>query len=146
VADVTNAETQGLTIAWLSGNCPVQAEGTFDGRAFYFRARGASVTCDVGEWTWDGPEYEWPDAGWISEDVARAYIAAAYAEWQRRGEKRALQRAQYRRRNGLHGEAMQHLRFFGAIDAALGDAGKPASDWLMAEAQRLFASADEEAS
>lgn len=33
------AEKIGVTIAALGGNCPVQAEGAFDGMRFYFRAR-----------------------------------------------------------------------------------------------------------
>ena len=31
-----------------NGNCPVQAEGTFDGAFFYFRARGENVKLLVG--------------------------------------------------------------------------------------------------
>ena len=127
----------GLDIEWLGGNCPVQAEGAFDGQAFYFRARGSSVTCDVGDWTWEGPEYEWPDAGWISEDVARAYIGTAYDAWARRDGQAAKMRAEYRRRNGLVAEMMQALRWAGTLEQEVGEAAQPAQDWLMKYAEEM---------
>ena len=37
-----------LKIDMLGGNCPVQAEGTIDGRPFYFRARGQSWSMGIG--------------------------------------------------------------------------------------------------
>lgn len=38
----------GIDIEWLSGVCPVQAEGTIDGEPFYFRARGARWHIEIG--------------------------------------------------------------------------------------------------
>lgn len=35
-----HAEGMGITIDSIGGNCPVQAEGSFDDKRFYFRARG----------------------------------------------------------------------------------------------------------
>ena len=132
------ARDDGVVIEWLGGNCPVQAEGTFDGEAFYFRARGGSVTCDVGEWAWGGPEYEWPDAGWVSEELARAYINAAYVGWKNRGSENSLLRAKYRRRNGLMSEAMSALRWAGWLEKEIGDGAKPAHDRLMAHADKML--------
>ena len=97
---MTNAARDGgVVFEWIGGNCPVQAEGTFDGVPFYFRARGTSVTCEVGTefWCWDGPVYDWPHAGWISEDTARAYIDTAYHEWRRGGYMERI--AETRRKN-----------------------------------------------
>ena len=131
----------GIIITRLGGNCPVQAEGSFDGMAFYFRARGCSVTCDVDDWTWDGPEYEWPDAGYISEDTARAFIGEAYAEWKVRTTARARMAARYRAHNGWQSEAMQAMLWAVRIEKAIGDAGKPANDWLMAHSQELMTKA-----
>lgn len=89
-------KSEGIEFEWgPEGHCPVQAEGTFDGVPFYFRARGTRVTVDVGgwkemlsgnkyvseEWSWDGPEYEWPDAGWIRTETAMAFIHEAYEQW-----------------------------------------------------------------
>ena len=75
-----------IEIAWIGGNCPVQAEGTIAGQPFYFRARGEHWSLSVGgedvvgaplwyyeEGYGDGPY----DAGWIPEDKAREFIAAA---------------------------------------------------------------------
>ena len=91
-AGVDNAGVRaGLTVDWIGGNCPVQAEGSIDGKRFYFRARGEHwqfhvsdegdgrardwpdfMTCWVHEEPWgDGPY----DAGWMPEDVARQMIA-----------------------------------------------------------------------
>ncbi|GHE77775.1 hypothetical protein GCM10019059_40960 [Camelimonas fluminis] len=75
----------GLDIHWLGGNCPVQGEGTLDGREFYFRARGSHWTFAVGgdviaspDWVHEEPYGTGPfDAGWMSEDDARACIAKA---------------------------------------------------------------------
>jgi len=81
---------QGWNIDWLGGNCPVQAEGTVDGHAFYFRARGNSWQFHVARCQseifdrdvfyheqdyGDGPF----DAGWMPEDEARGFIAEAIA-------------------------------------------------------------------
>lgn len=123
-----------LEIDWLAGNCPVQAEGTFDGEPFYFRARGSVVTLDVGDWEWRGPEYEWPDAGWIGEELARAFIQEAYAAWQRRNEPVHRSRERLRRRNGLSQVMMQDIYQAARIERALGEVARPVIDWLMEKA------------
>ena len=81
-----------VLIDFLSGNCPVQAEGTVNGKRFYFRARGEhwsfevhdSAECEYLGWPDDGQtwyyeeEYgSWPDAGWMEESEARAFIDKA---------------------------------------------------------------------
>lgn len=71
-----------IKINYLGGNCPVQAEGTINGDAFYFRARGSHWSLGVGGGDpVGGPKWEhgesygtWPDAGWMSEDEARGFI------------------------------------------------------------------------
>ena len=81
----------GITIDWLGGNCPVQAEGSIDGKRFYFRARGehwefrVSESAETSANNWPDffecfcHEEEWGDgpydAGWMPEDVARQMIA-----------------------------------------------------------------------
>lgn len=78
-----------LTIDYLGGNCPVQAEGTLDGHPFYFRARGAHWSFGVGaepvcnpDWSYDEPYGDGPyDAGWMTEDEARAFIDKAVGLW-----------------------------------------------------------------
>lgn len=37
---VALAHAAGIHFDFIGGNCPVQAEGSFDGLRFYFRARG----------------------------------------------------------------------------------------------------------
>ncbi len=74
-----------VKIDWIGGNCPVQAEGTIDGEEFYFRARGGGWSFRVGgdvvtdpEWRYDEDYGDGPfDAGWMTEDEARAFIAKA---------------------------------------------------------------------
>ena len=71
-----------ITTTLIGGNCPVQAEGTINGHEFYFRARGDSWSLSVGGpdvvghpvWYYEQPYGEWPDAGWMSVDEARAFI------------------------------------------------------------------------
>lgn len=111
----------GIVIDWLGGNCPVQAEGTFDGEEFYFRARGTQVTCDVGEWTWHGPEYEWPDAGWIMETTAMAFISEAYSAWKKRDSAYAKDTAKLRRDNDLRDREMQALYRAGQMRNEFGE-------------------------
>jgi len=50
------SEPTGIIIDEIGGACPVQAWGTFHNVPFYFRARGSSVTCEVGE-TARGKQY-----------------------------------------------------------------------------------------
>lgn len=76
------------------GNCPVQAEGTVNGYAFDFRARGEGWTMEVGipkgnlgwygvyaweyEEEYNGPEQ---DAGWMTVDEAKVFIEKAVRLW-----------------------------------------------------------------
>jgi hypothetical protein len=66
-----------IIIDYLNGNCPVQAEGTINGKPFYFRARGESWRLGIGGDPIVNPEWEhlewfgvWPEAGWMEEEVA----------------------------------------------------------------------------
>lgn len=77
-----------IEIDYLGGNCPVQAEGTIDGQPFYFRARGDSWSLGIGGDPVGAPAWErdevygvWPDAGWMSEQEAMAFIEAAAMVW-----------------------------------------------------------------
>jgi hypothetical protein len=78
-----------ILISWLGGNCPVQAEGTVNGEPFYFRARGARWSMEIGgapsdgvaEWQYTEGYQEWPAAGWMPEAEARDFIAKAAALW-----------------------------------------------------------------
>lgn len=80
------AAEMGITIACIGGNCPVQAEGTFDGHEFYFRARGDAWSVDIGpEETWHGNGC-WStggtygsgfDAGWMHRHEALGFICQA---------------------------------------------------------------------
>lgn len=72
-----------IQIDMIGGNCPVQAEGSIDGQPFYFRARGSRWTLSVGgpdvvgnpDWFYEEPYGSGPyDAGWMAEDVARAFL------------------------------------------------------------------------
>ncbi|MBY5551067.1 hypothetical protein HFO61_30450 [Rhizobium leguminosarum] len=85
-------ERNGYVLDWIGGSVPVQAEGTIDGRAFYFRARGSQWSLDIGVdantafdanpiplWWHVEPWGEWPDAGYMPEDVALAMIDKAVA-------------------------------------------------------------------
>lgn len=74
----------------FGGACPVQGEGTVDGRECYYRSRGegwqfhvaAPGSEDVfGDDAWSHSErcYVWPDGGWVSADVSRACIAQGVA-------------------------------------------------------------------
>jgi hypothetical protein len=80
-----------VVITWLGGNCPVQAEGTVDGKPFYFRARGEHWSMGIGgepvgapEWEYEEAYGEWPAAGWMSTDEARAFIAQAVELYRQR--------------------------------------------------------------
>lgn len=74
-----------LEIDSIGGNCPVQAEGTVDGKEFYFRARGNRWSIGIGGdvvlkpewmyWEWYG-ERDF-DAGWMTEDEAMGFIEKA---------------------------------------------------------------------
>lgn len=81
-----------LAIEWISGFCPVQAEGTIGGNPFYFRARGTCWSLSVasspnsGVWAedaWLYREYvdQWPNAGWMDHGVAEEKIREAAKRW-----------------------------------------------------------------
>ncbi|TBB60684.1 hypothetical protein ELH43_36720 [Rhizobium ruizarguesonis] len=81
-------ERNGYTLHWLGGNAPVQAEGIVDGRPLYFRARGTQWSLEIGyEERGDRPPMwwhvedwgEWPDAGYMPEDIALEMIDKAVA-------------------------------------------------------------------
>lgn len=89
-----------VEIDQIGGNCPVQAEGTIDGRQFYFRARGMYWSLEIGAKD-DAPYEKWDcgswcfsekysddqyAAGWMTHDEARAFIekaAGIFEKWQR---------------------------------------------------------------
>jgi hypothetical protein len=74
-----------IVIDMLGGNCPVQGEGTINGKPFYFWSRGASWALNIGgadvvadpEWRHVEGYGTWPDAGWITAAEARTFIEAA---------------------------------------------------------------------
>ena len=84
----------GIAIDTFGGNCPVQMDGTIDGKCFYFRARGAHWSFGVGEDPGDAidgtlfyhdQEYgEWPDAGWMTRVEAAGFVLAAAELWRAR--------------------------------------------------------------
>ena len=69
----------------IGGLCPVQAEGTIDGKPFYFRARGSAWSIGIGgepvgspEWSHREPYGDGQfDAGWMRLHEARAFIEQA---------------------------------------------------------------------
>ena len=81
-----------IDITFLGGNCPVQAEGTIDGKPFYFRARGSHWTLSIGgvdpvdkpDWFWHESYGNGPfDAGWMPVDEAEAFLRAAAGRFHR---------------------------------------------------------------
>lgn len=81
----------GIVIEYISGICPVQAEGTIDGKPFYFRARGQRWSIEIETVSPDHPSFvysePWGDdafaAGWMDEDEARRLIARGAAEFRK---------------------------------------------------------------
>jgi hypothetical protein len=77
----------GITIHAEGGNCPVQIEGTFDGFAFYFRARGShwefhvfpagGKMFDDDVWEHDQEYGKWPAAGWMPLPEALGFVVDA---------------------------------------------------------------------
>ena len=75
-----------IKIEWLGGNCPVQAEGTVDGKPFYFRARGEYWSMGIGgeevvlspDWYYGEDYGDAPyKAGWMPQYEALGFIAKA---------------------------------------------------------------------
>jgi hypothetical protein len=74
-----------INIAWLGGNCPLQAEGSINGELFYFRARGNHWRVGIGDdpvgnpvWSYEEPYGdELFAAGWMDEDEALEFIHKA---------------------------------------------------------------------
>lgn len=93
-AALQRAATLGITIDGVGGNCPVQAEGSFDSKRFYFRARGDEWQfhawptelvstpghlpfgreCFYIEQAYEGGQY---DAGWMPRHEAVGFICDA---------------------------------------------------------------------
>lgn len=96
-AAMERAGNLGITIDTIGGNCPVQAEGSFDGKHFYFRARGDAWQFHVGnedkDIFSDDPEREWVieegygsgfDAGWMPQHEAVGFICAGVERYRAR--------------------------------------------------------------
>jgi len=76
----------GLAIAW-GGACPVQGEGTLDGRECYYRSRGEGWQFHVAgpdgdvfgddAWVYSERKYIFPDGGWVSPAVSARCIRKA---------------------------------------------------------------------
>ena len=77
----------GVTLDCIGGNCPVQAEGSFDDKRFYFRARGDAWRLHIwtgtedylgtenpDEWVSEGEYGSGFDAGWMHNHEALALI------------------------------------------------------------------------
>lgn len=85
-------EATGGTLDSLGGNCPVQAEGSVDGKRFYFRARGGEWrfhVADDDDLIFDNPLFyierdygEGPyAAGWMPRHEALGFIVQSIAEY-----------------------------------------------------------------
>jgi hypothetical protein len=78
-----------LNIDWIGGNCPVQSEGTVDGKPYYFRARGEHWSMGIGGDPVGEPEWYWREkysdddfvAGWMTEEEAVHFINQAAADY-----------------------------------------------------------------
>ena len=80
--------TPTVTIEWIDGWCPVQAEGQFNTIPFYFRARGEKWSIEVGKyeprWYYSEPYgIEKFDASWMSHDDAIKFIHKSAILWQK---------------------------------------------------------------
>lgn len=77
---------------WIGGSCPVQAEGRFQGKPFYFRSRGNSWAFYLGttfpdqwlaEFTYSEPYGDDPfSAGWMEEEEAIGFIEKSLRRYQ----------------------------------------------------------------
>lgn len=91
-----------IDITWTCSACPLQAEGSIDGKAFYFRARGEHWSIGIGgdvvgdpEWYW---EEKWGDgpfaAGWMPQEIGEKLIELA-ATYYRAGMKQKMDNRDY---------------------------------------------------
>ena len=80
---MARAEALGIRIVTIGGNCPVQAEGYFDFKAFYFRARHDGWQFMVGpterpwccdEWGIERDYGTGEDASWMPRHAAVGFI------------------------------------------------------------------------
>lgn len=80
----------------FGGACPVQGDGTVDGRTVYYRSRGSGWEFSVAPigstdalgancWEYGETPYHWPDGGWVHADVSRECIRRAVAKWRAEG-------------------------------------------------------------
>lgn len=80
----------------FGGACPVQGDGTVDGRACYYRSRGSGWQFSVAPegspdalgtdcWEYAENPYHWPDGGWVHADVSTDCIRRAVAKWRSEG-------------------------------------------------------------
>lgn len=74
-AVMARAESLGIAFDSMGGNCPVQAEGSFDGERFYFRARGDEWSLNVWTGTDDYETAANPDEWWIEREYGSGYEA-----------------------------------------------------------------------
>lgn len=77
-----------VIISEIGGYCPVQAEGTINGKLFYFRARGSRWSLGIGgdpvsnpEWRYEEPYGTGFDAGWMDIEEAKTFIDKASSLW-----------------------------------------------------------------
>lgn len=70
-----------VALSWISGYCPVQAEGQFQGVAFTFRARGQRWKLEMdgpAPWSFEAAYGSGPfDAGWMELGEALGFIMDA---------------------------------------------------------------------
>lgn len=88
----------GIKIDEFGGNCPVQAEGSFDSQRFYFRARydewqfyawtgdrGYMATPNPDKWVIEREYGEGTlDAGWMPQHIALGFICDSVEEYRAR--------------------------------------------------------------
>lgn len=83
-----------IHVKYLGGNCPVQSEGTIDGKEFYFRARHNHWSMSIGgddligkpDWYYEEDYGEEPfSAGWMSQAQAADFMDKAFQLYAERG-------------------------------------------------------------
>jgi hypothetical protein len=95
-AKIDSMKAQGFDVQWLSGLCPVQANGQIDGRPFYFRARHDEWSIRIAKFkggdmddvidardAWEHREKygQDPDAGYMPFIEALAFIEWSAKRW-----------------------------------------------------------------